>query len=59
MVQEHIRNTIIYGVTKLTGNILKPPNAVEAWDDYTEANGIFLPEKPKKVLWSGEYQISK
>lgn len=46
-------------VTRLAGDTLKPPNAVEAWDDFSEAIGSAQPEKPKKVLWKGEYKLSE
>lgn len=46
-------------VARLTGETLKPPNGGEAWDDYTDAIGVFQPEKPKKILWKGEYKLSE
>jgi len=46
-------------VTKLTADQLKPPNAPDAWKDFTEATSPFLPAKPTKTLWKGEYQVTK
>ena len=46
-------------VARLTGDTLKPPNGGEAWDDYASTIGVFQPDKPKKILWKGEYKLSE
>lgn len=50
-------------VAQVYNDSLKPPGMSKddkaIWNKITDTTKIYLPEKPKKVLWKGEYQISK